>query len=44
MSMGDIFFWIGFVFGACAVLVALVTAIVGWLIYDRIREAKRNAV
>ena len=44
MSIGDVFFWIGFVFGIAAVLCAIGAAVLGWLIYDKIKEGRRNVV
>ncbi len=40
MSMGDIFFWIGVLFGGVAVLVADLAVIIGWLIYEKRRERR----
>ena len=44
MNVGDIFFWIGVVFGILAVLVAELAAIIGWLVYEKRRERKDNVV
>lgn len=41
MSMGDIFFWIGVLFGGVAVLVADLAVIIGWLIYEKRKERRR---
>ena len=42
MSMGDIFFWIGVAVGVVASLSGILAAILGWLVYDKIKSRRKD--